>query len=73
MARLPADLPPHRGPRSPGPTAGAPLLPSYFALRLAGTYRFLLDKVTAAVRQTWAKPRRDVVMLPRGDAFASLP
>jgi Hydrazine synthase alpha subunit middle domain/NedA-like, galactose-binding domain len=36
-------------------------------------YRLLFDKVTAAVRETWAKPRRDVVTLPRGDAFASAP
>ncbi len=34
-------------------------------------YRALLERVSAAARETWAKPRRDVVTLPRSEAFAA--
>ncbi len=36
-------------------------------------YRALLGKVSAAVREAWAKPRRDVVTLPKSEAFAAAP
>jgi len=34
-------------------------------------YQALLQKVSAAVRETWSRPRRDVVTLPGTEAFAS--
>jgi hypothetical protein len=34
-------------------------------------YQVLLQRVSAAVREAWSRPRRDVVTLPRTEAFVS--